>query len=87
MDSYIYTIETIFGAQFCLYAEHIRSAQNENRSARNKDGSAQNNLRSAQNGPRSAQKHWNVTFCTLVLSAQNDLRSAQNGYVLHKDKT
>ena len=84
----IYILQSPFlGHKFCLYAEHIRSAQNEDRFTRNEDGSAQNNLRSAQNGPRSAQKHWNVTFCTLVLSAQNDLRSAQNGYVLHKDKT
>ena len=75
------------GHKFGLYAEHNRSAQNEDRSAQNEDrsaqnedrfarkedGAAQNNLHSAQNVPCSSQKDQNMRFCTLVICKSGSL--------------
>ena len=81
MDYFIYIVYSPFlGHKFCPYAEHIRSAQNEDRSAQNEDrsagkedGAAQNNLHSAQNVPRSAQNDRNMRFCTLVICKSGSL--------------
>ena len=70
----IYILYSPFlGHKFCPYAEHIRSAQNEDRSARKEDGAAQNNLHSAQNVPCSSQKDQNMRFCTLVICKSGSL--------------